>query len=299
MNKYKFHGKSYEGFETLVTPVKKSFQLQVRIFIALFILQTCLFGVVIWFMYDNYTTRASFMWLLCKGVSIFFPHTPMYFIQPDGTKIVISAQKIFLNAELASFACYYLNEMLSVFGGCAIVYLTYPLFLIWTRNRSRKMLYKKYISGTNLISSHQLKKDVRKKKDKMRIPCGTIQMPVSSEEKHCLMMGINDSDRKAFVSQLIQYLKKNNHKIIVYDPSGTYISHFYDPETDIIFNPIDTRTIGWSIINEIETNLDHDAITSNTSCPDQKSRPENDWFCENDSEVHIYEEPGLITTVSG
>jgi hypothetical protein len=262
MNKYQFHGKSYEGFETLVTPVKKSFRSQVRIFIALVILQIIFFCIAIWYMYDDYTTRAAFMWLLCKGVSIFFPYTPMYFIQPDGTKIIISAQKIFLDPELSSFARYYLKEMLNVFGCCSIIYLSYPLFLIWARNRSRKLLFKMYISGTNLISSQQLKKNVRKKKDKMGLPCGTIHIPVSSEEKHCLVMGINDSDRKAFYSQLIQYLKKKKHKIIVYDPSGTYISRFFDPETDIIFNPIDTRTIGWSLLNEIESNLDYDAITS-------------------------------------
>jgi len=75
------------------------------------------------------------------------------------------------------------------------------------------------------------------------------------------MMGV-ESARELFVCQLIQHLKKNNQKIIVYDPSGTYLSKFYNPETDYIFNPIDKRTLGWSVINEIESSLDSDAIAS-------------------------------------
>ena len=151
--------------------------------------------------------------------------------------------------------------MLFIFGYCAIIYLTAPLFVMWARKRSRQLSDKLYMSGANLISPKHFNAMVKKKKDKLNIPCGKIRMPVSSESKHCLMMGLG-SARDAFVCQLIHHLKKNNQKTIVYDPSGTYLSRFYNPETDYIFNPIDNRTLGWSLINEIESGLDSDAFTS-------------------------------------
>jgi len=262
MEKYKFQGKSYEGFETLFDPVKKSFRLQVRLFSALLILQTSLFIFIIWYLYDDYTIRASVQWLLCKGISIFFPYTPMSFMEPDGTKTIIFAQDILNHKQLSAFAHYYLNQMLTIFEYCALIYLAYPFLLMWSRNRSRKLSHKKYLSGANLISSKQFKKMVRKAHDQTNIPCGSIKMPVASESKHTLIMGVADSARSTYFCQLIHHLKKNNQKMIVYDPGGKYLSRFYNPSTDYIFNPIDKRTLGWSIINEIESDLDSDAITS-------------------------------------
>ena len=261
MDKYRFYGKSYEGFETLVEPVKKSFRLQVRIFWALLIFHSILFFASIMYFYDDYTIRTSFQWLICKGISDFFPYTPMSYMQPDGTRLIISAQELINHPQISSFARYYLYQMLYILGYCSIIYLTAPLFLIWVRKRSRQFSQQLYMSGANLISAKQYNAMVRKKKDKTDIPCGKIKIPVSSESKHCLMMGV-ESARELFVCQLIQHLKKNNQKIIVYDPSGTYLSKFYNPETDYIFNPIDKRTLGWSVINEIESSLDSDAIAS-------------------------------------
>ncbi|KPA11605.1 conjugal transfer protein TraD [Candidatus Magnetomorum sp. HK-1] len=262
MDKYKYHGKSYEGFETLIDPVKKSFRLQKRIFSALLILHTAFFIGVICYTYDDYTIRSSFQWLLCKGISVFFPYTPMSFMEPDGKMIIISAQDIYENSNLSSFAQYYLIQMLINFGCCAIIYLTFPFLLVWARKRSRKLSHKRYLSGANLTSSKKFKKIVRKKKDKVSIPCGKIKIPERVESKHCLMMGVTDSARSTFICQLINHLKKRNDKIIVYDSGGQYLSRFYNPETDFIFNPVDKRTIGWSLINEIDSKQDHDAITS-------------------------------------
>ena len=261
MDKYKYHGKSYEGFETLAEPVKKSFHYQIRILCAFMIFHFILYISSLVYFYDNYTIRTSFHWLFCKGVSVFFPYAPMLYIQPDGTELIVNAKEISTNQKLSTFANYYLWEMLYLFRNCGIIYLPYLIIIIWARKRSRKLSNKKFVSGANLISSKQFKRKVRKKKDKLNIPCGKVKMPLSSESKHCLMMGI-DSARDIFVCQLIQHLKKNNQKCIVYDPLGNYLSRFYNPETDYIFNPIDTRTLGWTLINEIETEMDIDAITS-------------------------------------
>ncbi|MBF0451287.1 MAG: type IV secretion system DNA-binding domain-containing protein [Candidatus Magnetomorum sp.] len=262
MEKFTYRGKSYEGFDTLIDPVKKSFKLQARVFIALLILQTALFIVVTWYSYDEYTIRASTQWLLCKGICSFFPYTPVYFMEPDRTMITISAQEIVYNSQLSTFAKFYLLQMLKTFGYCSVLYICYPFFLVWARKRSRKLSNKRYLSGANLLTSDQFKKIVRKKKDKTSIPCGKIQMPTSVESKHCLMLGVSDSARSTFVCQLIHHLKKRNDKTIIYDSGGQYLSRFYNPETDLIFNPVDKRTVGWSLINEIDSRMDTDAITS-------------------------------------
>ncbi len=40
-------------------------------------------------------------------------------------------------------------------------------------------------------------------------------------------------------------------KGIVYDNKGEYFAEFFDPEKDMLFNPLDQRSLGWNLFNEL------------------------------------------------
>ncbi|ETR66821.1 MAG: hypothetical protein OMM_05468 [Candidatus Magnetoglobus multicellularis str. Araruama] len=265
MEKYKTLKRSYEGFDTLIDPVKKSIHLQVRVFVVLFIIHFMAFCCLTYLFFDAYTIRASIQWLLCKVLCEFFPLTPMSYMASDGNTIIFTAQQIYENPQMEQFAKYYLYQILIVYVFCCAIYTLYPFLLMWLRNRAQNLSNKQHVSGANLVTAKQYKKMLNKKKDQTNIPCGKVKMPVSSEPKHCLMLGVNDSARKIFIAQLIAHLKKNNEKAIIYDSGGTFSKQFYQQDTDFIFNPVDKNTLGWSLVNEIsekDAEMDMDAITS-------------------------------------
>jgi len=262
MESYKNLKRSYEGFNTLVDPLQKSVRLHLRIISALLILHVGLFVGVLLLFYDPYTVRASFQWLLCQAICVFFPLTPMQYMEPDGTLIIRTAEEIYNSPQLFEFALYYLYDMRNTFLWCMAIYLLYPFFLIWTRRRGESLSNKLHVSGANLITDKQYRQQLRRNKDKTNIPCGKVKMPVSAEAKHCLMLGVGDSARKEFVGQLIGHLKKRNDKAIIYDPGGAFIDNYFDEQSDFIFNPVDSRTLGWTLTNEIDSKMDIDAITS-------------------------------------
>jgi type IV secretory pathway TraG/TraD family ATPase VirD4 len=66
---------------------------------------------------------------------------------------------------------------------------------------------------------------------------------------------------------VIERLRERGEKAIVYDVKGDYLSLFYDPQTDYIFNPLDSRSLHWCLFDEIETIADVDSIATSLIPP--------------------------------
>ena len=47
---------------------------------------------------------------------------------------------------------------------------------------------------------------------------------------------------------------------VLYDFKGDYTERFYRPGKDLLFNPLDTRCVGWNLFNDIATQMDVDAL---------------------------------------
>jgi type IV secretory pathway TraG/TraD family ATPase VirD4 len=51
--------------------------------------------------------------------------------------------------------------------------------------------------------------------------------------------------------------------VVVYDPAGEFVEQHFNPQTDIILNPLDARTCYWSPVQEIEN------VRAETSAPER------------------------------
>jgi type IV secretory pathway TraG/TraD family ATPase VirD4 len=56
-------------------------------------------------------------------------------------------------------------------------------------------------------------------------------------------------------------------RVVIYDYKSDYLSKFYRPKKDIIFNPLDARGLEWNLFNEIKTRMDIDAIAASLIPP--------------------------------
>ncbi|MEO0282253.1 MAG: type IV secretion system DNA-binding domain-containing protein [candidate division WOR-3 bacterium] len=128
--------------------------------------------------------------------------------------------------------------------------------------RTEKEIENKYIAGAKLIESKELNKEIKKDKEPISIIIGDVNFPISSEVKHTLIVGRPGVGKTVCLTQILQNLKNRNSKGVVYDFKGDYLAKFFNPEKDIIFNPLDSRGIKWSIFSEIKTPMDIQAIAS-------------------------------------
>lgn len=226
--------------------------------------------------YGFYSIKTGVVWIIASVVSI-LPHSPyMNFANPDGTVARVSASYIFYDEGIRSYLSQNLQILGKIYLYCLGMFALYPVALKWFWIRGKKAQTKKYIRGAKLISVKEYEGQTAKKKDKTDLPFGQVRMPVSTENRHTLIVGSPGTGKTQCLSQIIERLKQRDERAIIYDFKGDFVSKFYDPDRDYIFNPLDSRSVGWNVFNDIQKKTDIDSIASSL-IPDNLKTKDPFW----------------------
>ena len=145
--------------------------------------------------------------------------------------------------------------------------------------RGNKFISMQHLRGSKLKDLKQITKEIirynRKKlfngerKNRYKIPYKFYDYKIAnvpyssySESLHTLITGTTGSGKTVIISDLLEQIKRNGDRAIVYDRMGTLVSHFYDEEKDTILNPLDDRSPYWSIFNEAESEIHFNTMAS-------------------------------------
>ena len=121
---------------------------------------------------------------------------------------------------------------------------------------------KKHIRGPWLVSENEIRKRIRKDNLVVSIPLSeSVRMPVKDEIMNSLVSGAPGVGKTMFLSRVFETIRKRNCKIVCHDFKGDYVKRFYNPERDLIFNPLDRRSVQWRVANEIQNILDLQAVS--------------------------------------
>ncbi len=119
-----------------------------------------------------------------------------------------------------------------------------------------------------------------KKRIEIKTIDGVLSLPPSTETKHALVVGATGSGKSQLIAQYIDQIIKRGDRAVILDLKGEFTSFFYRPGVDMILNPLDQRSIKWSIANDINFNLlraDAEVI-SNSLINDLSAQSENEKF---------------------
>lgn len=90
---------------------------------------------------------------------------------------------------------------------------------------------------------------------------GTVPIPVHLETRHILPVGTTGSGKsQAIYSGILTPIRQRNEPAIIIDHSAEFLQRYYRPDVDLIFNPFDARSVGWTPFNEIRRIYDFDRI---------------------------------------
>jgi type IV secretory pathway TraG/TraD family ATPase VirD4 len=144
--------------------------------------------------------------------------------------------------------------LLAIVGGLALAIL-----LIWLMNKLesgefRGAYFHKFLRGTKIVSGDKLKR-ITKEKDQEQVMVAGIPMPSQVENLHLLVSGSTGAGKSVLIRELVYTGLLRGDRMIIADPDGDMLSKFWQ-EGDVILNPYDSRTEGWSFFNEIRNDYD-------------------------------------------
>ena len=152
---------------------------------------------------------------------------------------------------------HYLLEKLGFFNLAAGILALIAIFVFLVLNFARNYNHhenKKVLRGSKLISDKELKaifKQESQSQDKLLLEIGGIPIPERFENRGFFMFGSPGTGKSQAISQMTATIRKrSDFRAIIFDRNGEMVEKFYDPERDLIFNPFDARSVGWSHTKE-------------------------------------------------
>ena len=267
MEVYKPKYYSFEGFETWLNALKLKFKMHTRIFLILALVVLVLFSISFSYTY-TYNTDVGLRWAAAKSLHKWWPKFKLRFKNSNGSKVMSTAGVIAKTPWVEGVARKELSRIgWNLLKTAIAVFVFYPFIVGVFKRRSEHQSKKRYIRGAKLDTRPQFEKIAKKKKDPLDLPFGSVKMPIKAEPKHCFVVGRPGTGKTVCLSGIMKRLKQRGAHGIVYDNKGDYLAKFYDPEQDLIFNPLDRRSLGWNLFNEIETFMDVDAMAASLIPP--------------------------------
>ncbi|MEM7828269.1 MAG: type IV secretion system DNA-binding domain-containing protein, partial [Candidatus Aenigmatarchaeota archaeon] len=126
-----------------------------------------------------------------------------------------------------------------------------------------------HLRGQKLVSERELAKLIQAKDVSFYI--GMVPFPITYETRHMLIVGRPGTGKTTLINEILLSLRDRGVKAIIHDFKGDYVSKFYDPDKDCIFNPLDTRSVHWCPLSEVQMYADVDSIATSL-IPESKAQ---------------------------
>ena len=149
--------------------------------------------------------------------------------------------------------------------GIALGFLVWLAILLAGRDmvarRRGRLLDDRWMAGTAMVSERQLARLTAPEDGHYPLSIGTVPIPARLETRHLAMIGTTGSGKTTALRQLLDGIEARGEAALVYDTSGEFIAHYYQPERgDILLNPFDARCAFWSPFAEMAHPADADRI---------------------------------------
>src|SRR5690554_6875472 len=142
----------------------------------------------------------------------------------------------------------------ALLGGFALASGLFFLLVKYNKRVFKGAHFHRFYRGTALVTQEALAR-LTKEKKKQQITIADIPIPTSAESKHFAIGGATGTGKTTVMKEMMYGVMKRGGKQVILDPDGEFLETFYRPG-DVILNPYDERSVGWSFFNEIRNEYD-------------------------------------------
>lgn len=226
-----------------------------------------------WF---NYHLKAFAKGLTGKENDILLPEYAYFF----------GVNKVYLIVHL-------LQNALKTFAAVSIA--TYILILTFLLKAGKKIT--KYASSSSVLNAKAANSLTARLKiqgqfniqleKKSILGTKLFYLPKNFETKHIFISGSTGSGKTNLLHNFLPQIRKFNQSAIIVDQSLEMVNRYFDPETDIIFNPFDKRTSAWDFFKEVSDDLKLAALANTLFTPSGTDMGENSSWYQNAKTIFI------------
>lgn len=157
----------------------------------------------------------------------------------------------------------------SLLGGFTIGGILFGLYLLSSSSKPGL-----HVRGSQIIGASKLAWRTRKRKEN-QITLAEVPIPSEIENLHFLIGGRTGTGKTIAIKEMLNRIIPRGDRLIITDPNGDFLSHFYK-KGDVVLNPFDSRSPGWSIFNEINSVYDHERFAKSV-IPPARSAQDAEW----------------------
>ncbi|RJQ14437.1 hypothetical protein C4553_01115 [Candidatus Parcubacteria bacterium] len=258
------NGAEFKGFEISLSVFQMKFKMYFFIFSCLFLVHAALLFVSVNVLFSSYERNNLNVYLKAKPLSYLRLTSDINLTYKINEKeYVIPAKRmydIFNGPDIKPEIDGLFKKIYLLFFITSFVYLFSPYLIKRYRKISEDNTQEKFIRGSKLIDAAQYNKLTDKiKKD---LPFGKVKMPFETECQHVFFVGAPGTGKTVFLNQNIKRIIERQDRAIIYDFKGDFVSKFYRPGKDYLFNPLDARCLQWNLFNEISARQDFEAVAA-------------------------------------
>lgn len=211
------------------------------------------------------------------------------YIDDDGRRVERTAGKIYADHEIAeTYDKYADNALLFMYYSFIPAALAFAVVFGIFAMVGRSLQEEEYIRGARLVTAKELKDWSKRKwreyekrfgkgsKKGPRYTLAGIEFPPNSVEAQIGITGTVGVGKTNAMHELLNTIREAGGRAIIYDRMGGLLRDHYDPGKDIILNPFDERSVGWSPFNEV-VSPEGFAQIAEVMIPDHPGSLDNFW----------------------
>ena len=209
----------------------------------------------------------------------------------DGSTAVLSVRELARSPRARAVRDRLKDEVIaSAWLGAKASAVVIALFLAlfwyrgWQLHRGRR------VRGAELATARQLRRRVQPLPVRLRqglpLPFGYghpgpyriagVPFPERTETQHTIVSGTTGSGKTVLISDLVAQIRARGERCVIYDKMGSYTQAFFDPDRDVLMNPLDARAPRWSPFYEARSPRDFDMMAA-ALIPQQKDTVDPFW----------------------
>lgn len=138
------------------------------------------------------------------------------------------------------------------YGGLASLVLFLALMGFFVR-RGKSKYKDRLVRGNMLVDSETLKEMIEEEKLDSDLNIGGLPLIKDRETSHILVTGTTGAGKTNLFRTLMPQIRERPNRAIIVDTTGDMVEKFYNPDTDILLNPMDERSASWNLFDECHT----------------------------------------------